>query len=86
MYYCSWCNTNNIEQKIKTQQREFSRDANIISRMPFDSKEKARATRNSFNELTNTYMKEGRKEIIIWTNKKDYVGKFQNWDLNGRKR
>ena len=86
MYYCSWCNTNNIEQKIKTQQREFSRDANIISRMPFDSKEKARATRNSFNELTNTYKKEGRKEIINWTDKKDYVGKFQNWDLNGRKR
>ena len=30
MYYCSWCNTNNLQQKEKAQQRKFSRDANII--------------------------------------------------------
>ena len=85
MYYCSWCNSENLRQKIITQQRKFSSDAYILSRMPFDSQSKARATCNEFNKLTNSYERQGRKEIREWTEKTNFLGKFRNWDSKGRK-
>ena len=85
MYYCSWCNTNNLQQKEKAQQRKFSRDANIISRMPFDSIPKARASCNEFNRLTDSYERQGRLDLKEWTEKTDFVDKFRNWDKNGNR-
>ena len=85
MYYCSWCNSENLRQKIITQQRKFSSDAYILSRMPFDSQSKARATCNEFNKLTNSYERQGRQEIREWTEKTNFLGKFRNWDEKGRK-
>ena len=85
MYYCSWCNTDNLQQKEKTQQRKFSSDAHIISRMPFDSKPKARASCNEFNRLTDSYERQGRLELREWTEKTDFVDKFRNWDKNGNR-
>ncbi len=85
MYYCSWCNTNNVEQKERIQQRDFSSDANIISRMPFDSLQKARASCNEFNRLTNSYKRQGRRELREWTERTDFLNNFRNWDKNGNR-
>ncbi len=86
MYKCSWCNTNNLPEKIRRAQRNEAADAELVSRFKVESLVRARAITISTNEMAGSYRREGRQEIYEWCEEPEYLYLFRNWDKNGLRR
>ena len=82
LYKCSWCKSSNLKNKINNAKLEMS-DAQLISRIKIETREKARAIAKSKNEMSSSFKKDGRKEIYEWCLKPSYLNDFKNWDENG---
>mgnify|MGYP001305761669 CR=1 FL=1 len=80
MYKCSWCNTNNLPDKIKRAQKNEVSDVELVSRFKVESRVKARAITISNNKMADSFRKEGRKDIYEWCEEPEYLYLFQKWD------
>jgi len=83
MYKCSWCNTNNLPNKIRRAQRNEVADVELVSRFKVESRVKARAITISNNKMADSFKREGRNEIYEWCKEPEYLYVFERWDKNG---
>lgn len=85
MHKVSWCKTENLMKKLRDARNDFANDAEIISRFPIQTLEKARAVAIDINEKAGTFKKEGRKESYIWTSNPSYLNKFKDYGPDAKK-
>ena len=85
MHKVGWCKTENLNKKLKDQQNDFANDVEIISRLPIQTLEKARAVAIDINEKAGTFKKEGRKESYMWTTNPSHLNKFKDYGPDAKK-
>lgn len=86
MHKVSWCKTENLRTKLRIAKKDFANDAEIVSRFPIQTREKARAVAIDINEKSGTFKKEGRKESYLWASNPLYLNKFVDYGPDARKK
>ena len=74
------------ENKTKDCKKDFANDAEIVSRCPIQTREKARAVAIDINEKSGTFKKEGIKESYLWASNHLYLNKFNDYGPDAREK
>ena len=83
-YIAKWCSSSNLNSKLKKLQEEAP-DAKIFARFKRYDRHMARAIAVDFNQIDNSFIREGRRDIFKWTENPSYLKEFRNWDRDGNK-
>ena len=84
-YKVKWCRTDNLTQKLRRLQEE-NPDTKILSRIKIARPEAARAITIGLNTQNNSYIRNGGRDIINWSNNPSYLHSFEGWDEHGNRK